>query len=226
MISVEEFSIFDGLSRLQKERLRYQVGMAVFKRGQVVYKPGDVGKDVYLLAEGRIRVAKVSGSHKELTLAYHEPGELFGEMALVSEAPRRTRAEAVAASKLYNVGREVLLELARSSPEFALRLGEVIGKRRHEIENRMESLVFHDVPSRLAGQLLALSRRYGIRKESGLEIGLKLSQQELAKLIGATRETTSTALNQLKREGVLDTDHRTIIIFDLQALKDLAEEEA
>jgi CRP/FNR family transcriptional regulator, cyclic AMP receptor protein len=104
-----------------------------------------------------------------------------------------------------------------------LRLSTIIGQRRHDLETRMEGLVFRDVPSRLADQLLRLAEQYGRQVEGEMHIDLRLSQLELANLIGATRETTSTAINEMKRAGILDTSHRTIVIKNLPALREVKE---
>ena len=87
----------------------------------------------------------------------------------------------------------------------------------------MESLVFKDVPARLAGQLIRLAEQYGEERGGRIHIDLKLSQLELANLIGATRETTSTAINDMKRAGIVDTSHRTIVINDIEALHDMKD---
>ena len=87
----------------------------------------------------------------------------------------------------------------------------------------MESLVFKDVPARLAGQLICLAEQYGEERGDRIHIDLKLSQLELANLIGATRETTSTAINDMKRSGIVDTSHRTIVINDIEALHDIKD---
>lgn len=193
------------------------------KKGEFVYLPGDPGDSVYVVAEGCIKISKLSESGKELTLSFNGPGDLFGELALLSDQPRRTMAVALARSQVWVVPKEEMFQIASTSPAFSLRLSTVIGQRRHDLENRMESLVFRDVPARLAAQLLRLAEQYGKKVDGQIEIGFKLSQLELANLIGATRETTSTAINDMKRAGILDSSHRTIIIRNMEALRDMRD---
>jgi CRP-like cAMP-binding protein len=104
-----------------------------------------------------------------------------------------------------------------------MNLSHIIGQRRHDLENRMENLVFRDVPARLASLLISLAEQYGMMRQGVVHIEMKLSQLELANFIGATRETTSTVINDMKRQGILDTRHRTIIINDMDKLKELKD---
>lgn len=192
-----------------------------YDKGKFVYMPGDQSDMVFVVADGRIKTSKLSETGKELTLAYHHPGDMFGELAVLEKRPRRNAAIAATRSRVWTIPGEELYQIALSSSGFAMRLGTIIGRRRHEIENRMENLVFRDVPARLANQLLWLVAKYGVEKDGRIEITFRLSQLELANLIGATRETTSTALNDMKRQGILETSHRKIVILDVDALHDI-----
>ncbi len=223
MLNLSELDIFEGLGDGLRARLSGTAVVLALEKGEVVYLPGEQSDQLYIVAAGRIRISKLSETGKELTLAYHEPGEIFGEHTLLDGQPRRTMAVALISSRVWAIPREECLALAHSSSVFALRIGTIIGRRRHELENRMEKLVFRDVPARLAFQLLWLAGKYGVEKDDSTEIDLQLSQMELANMIGATRETTSTALNELKRVGILETSHRRIIIKDMQRLKKLEE---
>jgi CRP-like cAMP-binding protein len=218
---IAELEIFSDLNARRKAQLRQVAVLHEYKKGQFVYMPGDQTDTVYIVAEGSIKTSKISESGKELTLSYNGPGDMFGELAVLEKRSRRTAAVALLESKVWTIPSDDLLQIALSTSAFALRLGTIIGQRRHELENRMENLVFRDVPERLAHQLVLLAEQYGVEKNGRIEINLKISQLELANLIGATRETTSTAINELKRLGILDTSHRKIVINDYQALKDL-----
>jgi CRP/FNR family cyclic AMP-dependent transcriptional regulator len=223
MLELAQIDLFEGLGPDRLARLAQVASLVQYGKDEVVYLPGEPSEHLFIVAEGRVRISKLSETGKELTLAYYDPGEMFGEPTLLEGGPRRTMAVALKRSSVWAIPREECLALANSFPPFALRLGTIIGRRRHELENRMEKLVFHDVPARLAFQLLKLAEKYGIEKDGAIEIDLKLSQLELANMIGATRETTSTALNDFKRDGILETSHRAIIIKDIGKLKELEE---
>jgi CRP/FNR family cyclic AMP-dependent transcriptional regulator len=223
MLELAQIDLFEGLSPGRLAQLAREASLRALEKGEVVFLPGEPTDYLYIVAEGRIRSSKLSETGKELTLAFYDRGEMFGENTLLDGGPRRTMAVALKPSKIWAIHRDECLALANNYPPFSLRLGTIIGRRRHELENRMEKLVFRDVPSRLAFQLLRLAEKYGIEKDGAVEIDIKLSQMELANMIGATRETTSTALNDFKREGILETSHRAIIIRNLQKLKEMEE---
>ncbi len=221
MSEIDDLEFFAGLSSQSRSRLRRQASLLELLKGGIVYLPGDPGNTIYVLAEGRVKISKLSVAGKELTLAIHEPGELFGELTLMDDHPRRTMATAMLPSRVWSIPKYEFQRLVLSSPAFALRIGAIIGQRRRELESRMEGLVFRDVPTRLARQLLQLARKYGVERDGSIEIEFKVSQLELANMIGATRETTSTALNELKRAGILETSHRNIVIRDLPTLREI-----
>jgi CRP/FNR family cyclic AMP-dependent transcriptional regulator len=220
-LDIADMEIFSDLNIRRKAQLRQAAVLHDFKKGQFIYMPGDPTDTVYIVAEGNIKTSKISESGKELTLSYNGPGDMFGELAVLEERPRRTAAIALSESKVWAIPSDELMQIALSASAFALRLGTIIGQRRRELENRMENLVFRDVPERLAHQLVLLADKHGVEKNGRIEITFRISQLELANLIGATRETTSTAINELKRLGILDTSHRKIVIKDYKALKDL-----
>ena len=225
MNDIRKFDLFEGIAPAQLGELQEASVVQPVDKGGIVFLPGEESECAYLIIEGRVKISKISENGKELTLAYHEMGELFGEQTLLEGEPRQSMAISLVNSRFLVLPREELIRLAKASSVFALRLGTIIGRRRHELERRMESLVFRDVPARLAMQLIALAERYGVEADEGaVEIDIKLSQLELANMIGATRETTSTALNELKRAGVLETSHRTIVICNLEKLREIGEQ--
>ena len=222
-LNIDEIDLFNILSVRKKSRLRMIAKRTAYSKGEFVYLPGDSSENLYIVADGRIKVSKISEAGKELTLSFHNPGEMFGELALVHDHPRRSVAIATVKSEVWVIPKDEFNEIVVSSPRFAFLLSSIIGQRRHDLENRMEGLVFKDVPSRLANQILILARKYGKKNGDEIIIHLKLSQLELANLIGATRETTSTAINEMKRAGIIDISHKNIIIKDMEALQELKE---
>jgi CRP/FNR family cyclic AMP-dependent transcriptional regulator len=215
--------LLQTLADAQVRELEGLSELKTFKRGAEIFSPGDAGDSLFLLSEGRVKLVSIKGAGKEFTLAYHTAGDLFGESALMSNDLRTCAAVAVQKSRIWLLPTAVMREISLKSPAFVMEMSSLIAQRRSELENRLESLVFRDVPARLADQLLRLAEIYGVEKNFGGGLSLKFSQQELASLIGATRETTSTAINEMKRQGILDTSHRMIIIKDAEALEELRD---
>jgi CRP-like cAMP-binding protein len=220
---LKQIRLFADLPAETMERLDRVAGMKAVKRRQPIYLPGDLGDAVYLLKSGRVKISRLSPDGKELTLAILEPGEIFGETDALQGAPRDEVAEALEDTVLCIVPRSEFEALLQRTPGLALRLTKLIGLRLRRIESRVEDLVFRDVPTRLAHLLLDLARDLGVEDQRGLLLRARLSHRDLANLIGSTRETVSLTLGEFRREGLVETEGRQIIIRNREGLARLAE---
>jgi CRP-like cAMP-binding protein len=188
-------------------------------RRQVIYLPGDPGASVYFINGGRVKCSKVTRDGKELTLAYRGAGQMFGELAVVDGAPREEMAEAMKNAIITEVPRDLFRELLLSDAALSFDFACIVSERRKQLETKLEHLVFRDVQAKLAALLLELGEEYGVETEEGLQIGLKITHQEMANLIGSTRETISLTLAQFKKKGLLNMDGRTVVLMDQDGLQ-------
>jgi CRP/FNR family transcriptional regulator, cyclic AMP receptor protein len=198
------------------------VEMREVRRRHVIYIPGDPGNLVYFLNGGRVKVSKVTRDGRELTLAYRVPGEIFGELCLVEGTPREEMAEAMDNALITSVERTYFESLVRRFPALSLELMRLANARRREVESKIARLIFRDVNSKLAELLLNLGMEYGVEDSRGTLVAIKITHQEMANLIGSTRETVSLTLSQFKRQGLITMDGRKIIVIDYDGLKALA----
>jgi CRP-like cAMP-binding protein len=215
----------DVLSEIPVESLQVlapNIKIGNYRPRQVIYLPGDRAQGVHFLTTGRIKISKVTRDGKELTLAYRTEGDFFGEPCLLEGGPREEMAEAMDASVTVEVDRELLDQLLRTNGTAAYKFARALIARRKDLETRVEQLIFKDVGSKLAELLLSLGHDHGIADERGLIVGLKISHQEMANLIGSTRETVSLTLSQFKRKGLIQTEGRKVILADPEGLKALA----
>jgi len=188
-------------------------------RRQVIYLPGDPGDSVYFINGGRVKCSKVTRDGKELTLAYRGAGQMFGELAVVDGSPREEMAEAMKNAIITEVPRELFRDLLLTDAALSFNFACVVSERRKQLETKLEHLVFRDVQAKLAALLLELGEEYGVETEEGLQIGLKITHQEMANLIGSTRETISLTLAQFKKKGLLNMDGRTVVLMDQDGLQ-------
>jgi CRP-like cAMP-binding protein len=172
------------------------VNLGTFRPRQVIYLPGDRAQGVHFLSSGRIKISKVTRDGKELTLAYRSEGDFFGEPCLLDGGPREEMAEAMDASTTVEVQRELLDNLLKSDGGAAYKFARALIARRKDLETRVEQLIFKDVGAKLAELLLNLGNEHGISDVRGTVVGLKITHQEMANLIGSTRETVSLTLSQ------------------------------
>jgi CRP-like cAMP-binding protein len=203
-------------------RLSEVVELKEIRRRQVIYLPGDPGAAVYLVNGGRVKVSKVTRDGKELTLAYRGPGEIFGETCLIDGGPREEMAEAMENALVTEIERTEFERLLQTQASLGYKMTKILAQRRREVENKIENLVFKDVNSKLAELLLRLANEYGVDDSRGTLVALKITHQEMANLIGSTRETVSLTLAQFKRKGLIQTEGRKVIIADREGLRALA----
>jgi CRP-like cAMP-binding protein len=212
------FTEFQENDFLELERLAHQ---GTITRGGFAYVPGDPSDQVYFLRAGRVKVARTAPGGKEWILHLVEPGEIFGELALAGEDTRRNAAEALEDVTYCSIRREPFLALAGRRPTVALRMLRLVGERRRLMETRVEGVLFAGVRERLLELLLDMGRRYGVAGPEGLALRVQLSQKEIAHLIGSTRETTSSTLNQLRRDGLIFIQRRRLVVRNLERIEQI-----
>ncbi len=210
--------LFERLTDDQTRRLELRSHVRQFKAGNLIYLPSDSGESVLLLASGRVKIYHLTGDGKQALLALIEPGEVFGELALFDVRAREEFAEAMQASSVIRIPAEEIQQLMEQHPEVALGVTRLMGFRRRRIERRLKSLLFRSNRERLIHLLLELAETYGRRTPAGVELGIKLSHQELASIIGSTRETVTVVLGELQQEGSLLIKRRQITLTRMDAL--------
>jgi CRP-like cAMP-binding protein len=219
---IKKIPLFQDVSHDTVHRLVQAIEMREVRRRQVVYLPGDPGHSVYFVNGGRVKISKVTRDGKELTLAYRGPGEIFGELVLVDGGPREEMAEAMENALITELERGEFEKIVQREGIIGYRLTKIVSQRRREVENKIEQLIFKDVNAKLAELLLRLASEYGIEDSRGTLVALKITHQEMANLIGSTRETVSLTLSQFKRKGLIQTDGRKVILADREGLRALA----
>nr|BAL58695.1 transcriptional regulator, Crp/Fnr family [Candidatus Acetothermum autotrophicum] len=212
-------NIFDALSPEDMRELSRYAKNRQYKRGEVIYLPGDPNTTVYFLKKGRVKLVYLDERGRKLTIAICRPGQPFGELVLSDRRePYRFIAQALEDCELCLIPKDDLVRFAQERPQLALRLTKWVGQQFRELQIKLEDLLFKDVPTRLVHLLERLAREEGQQTPEGTEIALKLTHQEIAELIGSTRETTTLLLNQLRRAGVLHRRRGRWLVPDLHRL--------
>lgn len=211
--------LFEQLTAEQIAQLESHAQARTFVRGGLIYLPSDAGDSVLLLTSGRVKIYYLTSDGKQALLALIDPGELFGEVAILEGGRREEFAEAMEDATLLRIGGDHVRLLMQQHPEVSLGVTRLMGLRRQRIERRLKSLLFRSNRERLIHLLLELADKYGRRTKDGVEVGIKLSHQDLASIIGSTRETVTVVLGELQDEGSLEIRRRQIL---LRRMADLA----
>lgn len=215
---VRNCSLFQRLSDSQLEFLESSARMRCFSKGSSIYLPNEDADGTFLLAEGRIRICSTTPDGKHCILGFVEPGEIFGELSLVDNGLREERAEAVTKSTVILIPSRDIRQLMEQSAHLTLSVTKLIGFRRKRIERRLRSLLFRNNRDRLTHLLVELADQYGNATTNGIELGIRLSHQDMASIIGATRETVTTLLGEMQAEGLVKIRRQRLLICDLPRL--------
>ncbi len=218
---LKHIKLFAGLSPAELQEMDRITRMQEVKKKQPIYLPGDPATTVYLLKKGRVKIASSDPSGKEVTFEILEAGEIFGELEVLEDSPRETLAEALDDALICAIRREDFDRYLREHPNLTVKLTKLIGLRLRKIQSQVEDLVFRDVPARLAHPLMELSRTEGVPEGPDIRIRVKLTHQEMANLIGCTRETVSNTLGHFRTQGLIRIDGRSIIVLNPHGLSRL-----
>ncbi len=220
---LKRFNFFTCLSESDREEFSKVIIEKRYKKKDMIFLSGEKGNRVYMLKAGVVKISKYSEDGKEIILSMVNPGEIFGEMALVENAPREFVSEAMMDSYVCIANREDFLKYLHRYPEMSMQITKIIGMKFKKLGQKVEDLVFKNVYQRLALLLLNLLESYGYRKNERSYLYVKLTHYDIASLIGSTRETTTSCLNDFKREGLIDFDGRRIVIINPEGLKRKSE---
>ena len=187
-------------------------------KGSVLFAEGDEGDQLYVIAEGKLKLGTSSGDGRENLLSILGPGEMFGELSLFDPNPRTSTATAVTDAKLLGLGQEKLLPWLVENPMVSLQLLASLAQRLRRTNEAVGDLVFSDVPGRVAKALIDLGERFGKQTDEGLYVHHDLTQEELAQLVGASRETVNKALADFAGRNWLKLDGRAVLITDFDRL--------
>lgn len=188
------------------------------RRSAVIYSPGQDADAVCFVDAGYVKLVR-RHQGKEVLIRIIPPGGIFGEEALIGGGRREEYAEIMRDGVLYELPSAVLREYFAANPQQWEALTELFLSQVRELEQKIGMLSLYDVEARILHQLASLAGVFGIVPEPGAEYSVPLSQSELANLIGATRETTSTTLNALARRGVLKLGRRVVIVTSPEVLR-------
>lgn len=215
--------LLERLPSSELQQLEARSHSRKFTAGEVIYLPIDRADAVLVLVSGQVKLCHVTPDGKESILAFIEAGELFGELCLIDASDREELAIATQAASIALIPRDVMQSLMSRQPDLALGITRLVGLRRMRIERRLRSLLFRSSRDRLLQLLQELGTDYGRSTAKGTEVRIKLSHQDLASLIGSTRETITNTLGELQLEGLVTLGRQRITICSMERLAQAIE---
>jgi CRP/FNR family cyclic AMP-dependent transcriptional regulator len=216
-----ESDVFGALGDEDLDQLIGRGRTASFPHGAIIFRKGDPAEDLIIVLRGRIRLSSASRPGREVMFDFIGPGHCFGEMALLEGKTRKLDATAVRPSAIFALRRRDVLVCLEAHPEVAVRVVRVLCARLSRAMEMFEDRTQLGLSARSARALLRLASEYG----DGRRIELKISQSEIAALVGATREKVNRQLCAWCRSGILAFDEGHLTILDPGALRAIAEED-
>jgi CRP/FNR family cyclic AMP-dependent transcriptional regulator len=211
--------LFESLSEEDAKALRSGIIDVHLDRGERLFAEGDTGDKLYIILTGKIKLTKAAPDGRENLLSVHGPGEMFGELSLFDPIPRTSSATAVTSARLAGLAHIDLRSWLSARPEVAMHLLQALAQRLRRINEVKADLVFTDVPGRVAKALLDLSDRFGVLTPDGVQVNHDLTQEELAQLVGASRETVNKALADFAARGWIQLAAKSVLVTDTDRLR-------
>ena len=216
---LSETPLFEALSAEDATALRRGIIDVQLDRGERLFTEGDDGDKLYIILTGKIKLTKAAPDGRENLLSVHGPGEMFGELSLFDPIPRTSSATAVTSARLAGLAHDDLRTWLSTRPEVAMHMLQALAQRLRRINDVKADLVFTDVPGRVAKALLDLAERFGVQTPEGLQVNHDLTQEELAQLVGASRETVNKALADFTARGWIQLAAKSVLVTDTDRLR-------
>ena len=216
---VRKAPLFAALNDEAARALMESMTSSHLERSDILFREGELGDRIYVIGEGKIKLGRSSVDGRENLLAILGPGEMFGELSLFDPGPRTATATAIAETQLIALGHEDLDSFLLGRPAVAANLLAALARRLRRTNEALADLVFTDVPGRVAKALLDLSTRFGRPADEGILVAHELTQEELAQLVGASRETVNKALADFASRGWIKLEARAVVLTDVERLK-------
>lgn len=215
----KQVNIFTGLSDEEIQELASVARKRTFKSGEVIFHRDDPGQVLYVIKEGKVKISLISPDGQEISLVVFGEGEYFGELALLDGLPRSADAIAIERVECYTLQRSDFHKAIMRNPKIAIQVMEVLCQRLRKTDQKVEDLIFLDVYGRVAKKLLELADTHGVQAEEGIRIEVRLTQQELASMVGASRESVNKVLGYFTDKQFISTDRHRITLLRASDLK-------
>jgi CRP/FNR family transcriptional regulator len=211
--------LFSALDDEAAQALRASMSEHKASKGKVIFAEGDPGDRLYVVMQGKVKLGSQSTDGRENMFAVLGPGEMFGELSLFDPSPRQATAVALTDVTLLGLGNEALQPWLTGRPEVAIGLLRALARRMRKSHDSLSDLVFTDVPGRVAKALLELARKFGQSEADGMRVNHDLTQEELAQLVGASRETVNKALADFAQRGWIVLEQKSVLITEIERLE-------
>jgi CRP-like cAMP-binding protein len=218
---LNDFNLRHVLSLEERRKIAGTAVMQAVPKNEILYFPGEASRAVYILKEGKVKIYRQSPEGKEIILSLIRPGELFGELGLAGQQERGEVAKVIENAVVCQIALKDMQEFMQHMPALNTEVLKRLGNRVQKVQSRLESLICKSAEERIRSLLREMGQEHG-RVIAGnpeqVEIKLGLSQADIAKLTATCRQSVSSYLKELEKQGVIKYDRRRIYIKNMSLL--------
>ncbi len=205
--------LFDKLQPEELKELFTRLKRRNYRHGEIIFHKDDNGSTMYIIADGSVKISVPSERGEEIILSILGRGESFGELSLFDSKPRSATVTCAGATEVFVLFRDDFIDFVTKHPRLAINIISSLSQRLRRTDNLVEDVVFLDIPARLAKKLLELSRSHGkIHPDGSVEIELRLTQLDIANMLGTTRESVNRQLVAFQERGFITIDRQRITL--------------
>lgn len=220
---LKNISLFRYLADEQLAEVAKAVLERNYQRGRFIFMEGEPGEAIFFVKTGRVKISKQTSDGREHILHFVHPGEIFAEVVLFGDEHHPTTypatAEVVEDCCVGMIRNHDMERIIKASPDLAMGMLKILAARLRLAQRQINDLALMDVPRRMASMLLYLIAEQGIITPEGFRIEMSLTNQDLANMIGTSRETANRVLNDFRRQGIILVDKQQIVVLNVKKLK-------
>lgn len=220
---LKRIPLFRNFTNEQIAMLDKVVQERSYRRGRIIFMEGEPGEAVFFVKTGRVKISKQTDDGREYILHFIHPGEIFAEVVLFGDenyqATYPATAEVVEDCRVGMIRNNDMDRMINENPGLALGLLKIMAARLRMAQRQINDLALMDTTRRMVSMLLYLIAEQGIVTPEGIRIDMSLTNQDLANMIGASRETANRILNDFRRQGAVEVDKQQIIVTNVRKLK-------
>jgi CRP/FNR family transcriptional regulator, cyclic AMP receptor protein len=211
-------ALFRGADPKDVEELCNSLDRRYFNAGTLIFEQGEPGALLYIIVNGKVKIGSSAEDGRENLIHILGPSDMFGELAMLDPGPRISSARALTPVEVVTMDRDVLREWIAPRPEVAEQLMRVLARRLRRMTTSRTDLVFTDAPGRVAKLLLRLAQRFGVQRDGSVLVNHDLTQDEIAQLVGSSRETVNKVLSDFTSRGWIELRCKGLLISDTERL--------
>ena len=216
---LQRVPLLAALTDSDREALARSASRRRYRRGDIIFQKDDPGHSLFIVARGSVRIYVPSTQGADLTLAVLGPGHFFGDLSLLDGRPRSASAAALGDTNVVILERSDFVAVIRTRPAAVMSVLAVVVRRLRDTDEMASDLAFLDVGGRLAKKLLELAATNGVKRQDGVLLDMPITQEELANMIGVTRESVNRNLSLFRRIGLVAKEGRRFVLRDPAGLK-------